>query len=102
MRLRRIAASRRLETAQPWAKASSTACGESATYSLFSGGRHARRGTRWHAVAGLRLPEIFVSRAIAEISRSNVYSQDDRSIRTGRFGKSRRSQATPTLRAGDV
>jgi outer membrane receptor protein involved in Fe transport len=39
---------------------------------------------------------------MAEIAGSNVYSQDDRSIRTGRFGESRRTQAPLRPRAGDV
>ena len=78
------------------------ACGESATYSLFSRARHAGRHLRWHTDARPPVGEIFVVRGIAEILRSNVYSQDGRSIRTGRFGESRRWQAPPQLRAGGV
>src|SRR5487761_397954 len=44
--------------------------------------------------------EIFFDARIAEIARSNVYSQDDRSLRTGRAGQSCRPGLAQAARSG--
>jgi hypothetical protein len=78
------------------------ACGESATYSLFTRRRHACRHSRWHACARPALRENFIAPAIAEFHGSNVYFKDDRSIGTGRLGESLRPQAELRLSTADV